>query len=170
MPGKNILLLEPGYKNKYPPLGLMKIAQYHGRNGKNDNVKFAKGIDHALKLRSWDRIYITTLFSFEYPNIAETIEFALDLVQGQSQRIFVGGIAASLMHSRFLSETRWRGIRFIRGLLDQAPAVSLQLRDHDGDLYAGDVRRTPLADIGSDARILDPAEDRYPGNHHYFAY
>ena len=43
MAGRNILLIEPGYKNKYPPLGLMKIAQYHGPNGQRDKVTFIKG-------------------------------------------------------------------------------------------------------------------------------
>ena len=43
MPNKRILLLEPGYKNKYPPLGLMEIAHYHGPAGKRDHVTFAKG-------------------------------------------------------------------------------------------------------------------------------
>jgi len=38
---KNILLLEPNYKNKYPPIGLMKIATYHRILG--DNVFFFKG-------------------------------------------------------------------------------------------------------------------------------
>ena len=38
---RNILLIEPNYKNKYPPIGLMKIATYHKRLG--DNVVFYKG-------------------------------------------------------------------------------------------------------------------------------
>lgn len=38
---RNILLLEPNYKNKYPPIGLMKIATYHRKLG--DNVTFFKG-------------------------------------------------------------------------------------------------------------------------------
>ena len=66
MANKNILLVEPGYRNKYPPLGLMKIAQYHGPNGKRDNVRFVKGEDPSAYETAWDRVYITTLFSFEW--------------------------------------------------------------------------------------------------------
>jgi len=38
---RNILLIEPNYKNKYPPIGLMKIATYHRTLG--DKVSFFKG-------------------------------------------------------------------------------------------------------------------------------
>jgi hypothetical protein len=170
MPKKRILLLEPGYKNKYPPLGLMKIAQYHGVRGKGDHVTFAKGLDRSLNLQHWDRVYITTLFSFEYQKIAESIDFALDVVHGQSQRVFVGGIAASLMHERFLVEPRWRGVRFIRGLLNQPPALALQLNAYDGDFYADDVTGTPIEDLIPDYSILDQIEYRYPVRDAYFAY
>jgi hypothetical protein len=170
MPNKQILLLEPGYKNKYPPLGLMKIAQYHGPHGKRDNVRFFKGNNQRLPNQPWDRVYITTLFSFEYQKIAETIDFALEAVHGQSQRIFVGGIAASLMHERFLAEARWRGVRFIRGLLSQPPAQALQLSAFDGDIYADDVAGPPIEDLIPDYSILDHIDYRYPVRDAYFAY
>lgn len=170
MPNKRILLLEPGYKNKYPPLGLMKIAQYHGPRGKRDHVVFAKGPNPKLAKEVWDRVYITTLFSFEYQKIAETVDFAIDAVHGQTQRIFVGGIAASLMQERFLSEPRWRGVRFIRGLLDGAPARSLQLDEFDGDFYADDLSGTPIEDLIPDYSILNQIEYQYPVRDAYFAY
>ena len=109
MANKKILLIEPGYKNKYPPLGLMKIAQYHGPNGKRDNVKFIKGEEHSVLDTCWDRVYVTTLFSFEWKRISESIDFAIEASGGQPSNVFVGGIAASLMHKAFVEETRWRG-------------------------------------------------------------
>ena len=170
MANKRILLVEPGYKNKYPPLGLMKIAQYHGPRGKRDHVKFIKGEDRSIILEHWDRIYITTLFSFEFQKIAETIDFAVDVAHGQTQRIFVGGIAASLMHEIFLKEPRWRGIRFIKGLLDQPPARALGLSEDDGDFYANDLDGTPIEDLIPDYDIIGQISHRYAVNDAYFAY
>ena len=38
---RKVLLVEPNYKNKYPPMGLMKIATYYRNLG--DDVTFFKG-------------------------------------------------------------------------------------------------------------------------------
>lgn len=38
---RRVLLVEPNYRNKYPPLGLMKLSTYHKRLG--DSVTFFKG-------------------------------------------------------------------------------------------------------------------------------
>lgn len=38
---RKILLIEPNYKNKYPPMGLMKLATYFRQKG--DDVRFFKG-------------------------------------------------------------------------------------------------------------------------------
>lgn len=170
MANKNILLIEPGYKNKYPPLGLMKIAQYHGPRGKRDRVRFIKGEDRSVLNQAWDRIYVTTLFSFEYPKIAQTIDFALEVANDQADKVFVGGIAASLMHERFLEERRWQGIRFIKGLLSDPPAVALQLDEFSEELYAEDVHGRPIEDLVPDYSILDQIDYKYPVRDAYFAY
>ncbi len=170
MANKNILLIEPGYKNKYPPLGLMKIAQYHGPHGKKDRVRFIKGEDRSVLTQAWDRIYITTLFSFEYPKIASTIDFALEVANGQSDKVFVGGIAASLMHDRFIHERRWHGVRFIKGLLSAPPAIALELDEFSEELYADDTSGRPIEDLVPDYSILDQVDYSYPVRDAYFAY
>lgn len=170
MANKSILLIEPDYKNKYPPLGLMKIAQYHGPRGKADNVRFIKGPDPSAFGTAWDRIYVTTLFSFEFPRIADTIDFAIKVAGGQKSRVFVGGIAASLMHERFLEESRWGGVRFIRGLLDKAPAQSLQLDEFSEELYSDDTSGIPIELLTPDYDILAQIEYTYPVNDAYFLY
>ena len=170
MANNRILLIEPGYKNKYPPLGLMKLAQYHGPRGKRDHVVFIKGEDKSVLGQAWDRIYVTTLFSFEYPKISETIDFALRVAKGHRDKVFVGGIAASLMHERFLEERRWQGIRVIKGLLNKAPAISLELDDFSDELYADDVNGKPIEDLIPDYSILDQIDYKYPVSDAYFTY
>jgi hypothetical protein len=173
MANRNILLIEPGYRNKYPPLGLMKIAAYHGPHGKKDSVKFIKGeTDLSVYEKVWDRIYVTSLFSFEWKEIAKSIDFALRVANGNASKVFVGGIAASLMNEQFVAEAKWRGVRFIKGLLSESPAKSLQLDEFAEELYSDDVLGQPIEDLVPDYSILDQiASDYiYPVNDAYFAY
>jgi hypothetical protein len=170
MANKRILLIEPGYKNKYPPLGLMKLAQYHGPNGKGDSLKFIKGEDRTVLDTCWDRIYVTTLFSFEWKKISESIDFAIEASGCQPNNVFVGGIAASLMHKAFLEENRWRGVRFINGLLKEAPAISLQLDSFQEELYSEDTSGPPIEDLIPNYSILDQIDYKYPVHDAYFAY
>ncbi len=165
---RNILLLEPGYPNKYPPLGLMKLAQYHRRQGRH-NIVFAKGEnDPKLEDFYWDRIYITTLFSFEWKKTAGCIDRAVELVNGRTRKIFVGGIAASLMTDEFQAIRRWKGIRFIQGLLDKSPAQSLQLNGRDFGWK--DNRTTPIEEHLPDYSILEQIDYTYPVHNAYFGY
>lgn len=171
MPNRNILLVEPGYRNKYPPLGLMKIASYHGPFGKKDNVVFVKGDRAEVLGRPWDRVYVTTLFSFEWKEISKSIEYAIN-VAGSPRKVFVGGIAASLMHEQFVKEFKWRGVRFIKGLLSEAPAVALELDEFEEELYADDRNGTPIEDLIPDYSIIEQISEyyQYPVHDAYFAY
>ena len=168
MSGNSILLVEPGYRNKYPPLGLMKLASYHRHRG--DMVRFAKGEDRSVLQEAWDRVYVTTLFSFEWNRTSKAIDFAIEAAGNQPERVFVGGIAASLMHDEFVKEPRWAGVRFIAGLLDEPPARALRLSAYDGDFGANDVTGTPIEERVPDYSILDDINYTYPVNDAYFGY
>ena len=170
MTPKNILLVEPGYPNKYPPLGLMKLASYHGPNGRKDNVTFVKGETPWVMDTAWDRIYVTTLFSFEWKRTSDAIDFAIRAARGQQERVFVGGIAASLMHDEFLREPRWAGVRFIKGLLDGPPSLALQLSSDEFEFGAEDLTGSPIEELVPEYSILDQVGYRYPVNDAYFGY
>ena len=170
MTRRDILLVEPGYRNKYPPLGLMKLAAYHGPQGRGDQVTFVKGEDPQVFSKAWDRIYVTTLFSFEWNRTGTAIDYAIRAANGQPERVFVGGIAASLMHEEFVSEPQWAGVRFIRGLLDGPPAASLQLSARDGEFGSGDMNGAPIEELTPDYSILDQVKYQYPVHDAYFGY
>lgn len=109
---RNILLVEPGYPTKFPPLGLMKISTYHKDLG--DNVKFVKGFNPELAYEYWDRIYIATLFTYHWKITVEDILAYKNLLHGDISRLFVGGIMASLMPNELWHAT---GIKPITGVL-----------------------------------------------------
>lgn len=117
----NILLIEPNYKNKYPPLGLMKIAYFH-KYIMHDYVRFTKGeLPTALASTKWDRVYVTTLFTFEWDNTIKAINYAKKLVDS-IDKVYVGGIASTLMPDEIYKET---GVYPVLGLLNEPGKLGL---------------------------------------------
>lgn len=109
---KNILLVEPDYHNKFPPLGLMKISSYHKLRG--DNVKFVKGCINEYRLMKWDRIYISTLFSFFWKKTTDTIKYYSRSVKNTTD-IVVGGVMATLFSDEIEKEFN---VKVVKGLLN----------------------------------------------------
>ena len=111
-----ILLVEADYKNKYPPLGLMKISSYHKSIG--DTVTFVNGKNKELKNRKWDRIYVTTLFTFYWKKTIDTIKYYYNSVNNHND-VYVGGVMATLLESELRKENDISGITIMTGLLDK---------------------------------------------------
>lgn len=110
---RHILLVEPGFKNKYPPLGLMKIAAYHKRRG--DYVRFIKGVEPDVRATTWDRVYVSTLFTFHWGVTIKTVNYYLDLVRDPAD-LWIGGVMGTLLASEIRAAT---GATVIEGLLDK---------------------------------------------------
>ncbi len=126
----------------YPPLGLMKLATFHKRRG--DEIKFVIGCDKSILLEDpdkpylpsllWDRIYITTLFTFDWDNVIKTIDFYKKAVGGSVHKIFVGGIMASIVSDEIFEET---GIQPITGIINSPQKIGLD-GNEDIDLLPPD--------------------------------
>ena len=221
---KKVLLIEPNYSNKYPPIGLMKLSTYYKNLG-GWEVTFFKGdlkmfvieriadrcieefnyidstIDWFLKRdefieyiktrkkevierlaieRSdmelillaklddwknyywkgtwkdnpeWDRVGVTTLFTFYWDITVETINFAKLLVK-KKKDLMVGGVLASIQPKEIEEATGikpWVGILGKPGVLDK------------GDTQIID--NLPL-----DYSILDEIEYKYPMSNAFYGY
>jgi hypothetical protein len=137
-----VLLVEPDYRRGkpnienrtndetlwYPPLSLLKLARFHKDRG--DEVKFVSGFNPSLFQSKdlfagnihWDRVYITTLFTFHFDKIVQTINAYREAVGGTVSNIFVGGIMASLMPNEIFEET---GIYPFTGILNSPDQIRL---------------------------------------------
>lgn len=219
---RKILLVEPNYKNKYPPIGLMKISTYHKRLG--DSVTFFKGdlkelvlndtyealleqlyandskifwekykpqicqyiqkgtkavldeiplvienpiIMELLKYyrryfynkdyfkpenRKWDRVCITTLFTFYWDITIETINFVKQLCKAE-KNVIVGSVMASILPDKVEAVT---GIRPFVGTLSKPRILD------DNDII---IDTLPL-----DYSILEEIEYQYPATNAHFSY
>lgn len=219
MPRK-VLLVEPNYKNKYPPMGLMKLATYYRRCG--DDVRFYKGDmrDLAVELiyedllncleqlfpdtfwkqyypslfefikygkysslegtpefdnpdvkeiikeyrkkykekdyfkhPRFDKVGITTLFTFAWDITVETVNFAKQLCKKQED-VMVGGIASTILPNEVFDATE---IHPFEGLLCHAGDIDEDNPDIIDEL--------PL-----DYSILEEIDYVYQANNAYFAY
>lgn len=147
----NILLIEPNYKCKQPPLGLMKISYFH-KNVMHDYVRFTKGeLPPELAGTKWDRVYVTSLFTFEWKATIEAIEYAKTLVDS-IDKVSVGGIAATMLPEQMYEET---GIMPVCGLLNEPGKLGLS-----GDEC--------IDQIVPDYSMLDDVDYVYPFNDAYF--
>ena len=115
-----VLLVEPNYKNKYPPMGLMKISTYHKMLG--DEVRFVKGFDSDVDEEVWDRIYVTTLFTFDFDVDVKTINHYKLLVNNIND-LYVGGIMASLMPDKIVAATGIERSHILTGLFTDTSVV-----------------------------------------------
>ena len=217
---RKVLLVEPNYKNKYPPMGLMKLATYYRMVG--DDVRFYKGdmrhlavdlicedlINHLsivfpdvfwknyyptlfdfIKIGKYsilendllfnnedvldvlkeyrkkyrdkeyfsnprfDKVGITTLFTFHWDITIDTINFAKQLCKNQND-VMVGGIMSSLLPEEVYAAT---GIHPFVGLLN-----------HPGDIDEGN--NLIIDELPLDYSILEEIDYVYPANNAYFAY
>ena len=114
---EKILLIEPNYKNKYPPIGLMKISTYY--KSKGDFVQFHKGLLPKNDVLSFDKVLITTLFTFDFDVCIKTIKYYESIIG--SNNVFIGGIASTIMPEKFLEKVP--NINLLKGQLTSSNAL-----------------------------------------------
>ncbi len=148
---EKILLVEPDYKNKFPPIGLMKIASYH--RGKKDYVEFYKGKAPYTTIINFDRVYITTLFTFYYDLTVDTVQHYLNHMH--KDNVYIGGISATLLAEKYKKDLKIDNV--ITGQLINSSLIGYQ--------DAVNIDELPL-----DYDILDDIHYKYPVGDNIFIY
>lgn len=87
----NILLVEPAYYTRYPPLGLLKIASYH--TGQGDTVELVRGCQPVSQ--SPDTVYVTSLFTYAWKPVHQAVVYYKNAFP--NAKVILGGIYATLM-------------------------------------------------------------------------
>ncbi len=129
----------------------MKIAAFHRERG--DEIRFVKGCEKNIAAQTWDRIYVTTLFSFYWSETIKTIKYYEFSVKYPLD-LFIGGPMATIMGEEIEEET---GFKVGKGLLNEKGKLRLP--------YDKTIDR-----IVPDYSILDTIDYQYPASNAYFTY
>jgi len=107
----HVLLVEPDFYSRYPPLGLLKLASMHKYQG--DTVELARG--QVRPLRAPDKIYVTSLFTYAWKSVHKAVRYYKGLFP--SVPVSMGGIYASLLPEH----AAMSGADYVhKGLIDEA--------------------------------------------------
>ncbi len=87
-----VLLVEPEYYTKYPPLGLLKISTYHKRKG-DTVLQLVKG--KKFPKVAPDLVYVTSLFTWAWKPVHEAVRFYRMFYP--NAKVWLGGLYASLL-------------------------------------------------------------------------
>lgn len=87
----HILLIEPAYYTRYPPLGLLKLSSYH--KSKGDTVELVRGCQPTS--RTPDKVYVTSLFTYAWEPVHQAVAYYKKTFP--QAKVVVGGIYATLM-------------------------------------------------------------------------
>ena len=129
----------------------MKISSYHKLMG--DEVHFVKGCEASFREEIWDRIYISTLFTFFWSETIRTIQYYLKAVS-HPEDVIVGGVMASLLSDDIHKET---GAKVLSGLLDRPGLLD------KGNKYVVD-------ELIPDYQIMESTDYKYGVDDAYIAY
>lgn len=90
---RHVLLVEPNYYSRYPPLGLLKLSQYH-KKVFGDTTERVHGVGEGVK-REPDIIYVTSLFTWAWKPVWDAVRYySKEFPQAE---MWLGGLYASLM-------------------------------------------------------------------------
>lgn len=87
----HILLVEPSYYSKYPPLGLLKLSCYQKLKG--DTVELVHGCRPVSQ--GPDEVYVTSLFTYAWEPVHQAVVYYKKAFP--KAKVVVGGIYATLM-------------------------------------------------------------------------
>jgi len=122
----DILFVDPPYRTSYPPMGLLKIARFHRERG--DRTVFVKGLSPNHASGRWDRIYVSSLFTFNWRTVVRTLRFYWGSVQDAERDLYAGGPLATLLGNDLVREVPCRPIS---GVIDTAAKIGLEGGDID---------------------------------------